>query len=158
MQAHHQEMIFSRGQANARTRRSLGFSSAEVLLSLLVGTMVAFSISTRFADPAGPGVGEEIERDLGEISAALHRYYQDNEVYPTNAQGLEALIQRPGNLPSPPRWRDSGYLERMPLDPWGNRYRYLYPGLHGDFDVYSLGADNAPGGQGEDADIGNWAG
>jgi general secretion pathway protein G len=88
----------------------------------------------------------------------LQHYYEDNGVFPTHVQGLEALVERPGNLPLAPRWREAGYLERMPLDPWGNRYRYLYPGLHGEFDLYSLGADNALGGEGEDADIGNWAG
>jgi general secretion pathway protein G len=151
-------MIVSRGQANAAIRRSLGFSSAEVLLSLLVGTVLALSVSIRFSDRTATTAESEIEQDLGEIAAALHHYHRDNEVYPANAQGLEALVKRPGNLPLAPRWREDGYLERVPLDPWGNRYRYLYPGLHGDFDVYSLGADNAPGGEGENADIGNWAG
>ena len=158
MQAHQPEMMYSRGRANARSRRSFGFSSAEVLLSLLVGSVLALSVSTRYGYESASITESKVERDLGDIVAALNHYRQDNEVFPSNAQGLDALVQRPRNLPPAPNWREDGYLRQLPLDPWGNRYQYIYPGLHGEFDVYSLGADGVPGGDGEDADIGNWAG
>lgn len=147
-----------RGQAKSAPGRILGFSSSEALLTLLAGTMLALSIGIRFEARPAPSPRTEIERDLGLITTALERYRLDNQVYPTGAQGLDALIEQPGSLPRAPNWRAGGYLERMPLDPWGNRYRYVYPGMHGEFDLYSLGADSAPGGEGDHADIGNWAG
>ena len=83
-------------------------------------------------------------------------YRLDNGDYPTTEQGLEALVSRPAVPPQPANWSPEGYLPAVPLDPWGNPYQYAYPGRARAFDVYSLGADNAPGGEGLDTDIGNW--
>jgi general secretion pathway protein G len=76
--------------------------------------------------------------------------------YPTTEQGLAALVTRPTLAPVPSNWKPGGYLERLPRDPWGHAYQYLSPGLHGEIDVFSFGADGAAGGEGFDADIGSW--
>lgn len=158
MQVHFLKMKFLRGQANAAHRRIPGFTSTEVLLAMLAGAVLAVSVNLRIADRPAATPQAEIAHELDEIEHALRLYREDNQTYPTRAQGLEALVEEPGSLPRAPNWRQGGYLERMPLDPWGHRYRYVQPGRHGDFDVFSLGADNVPGGEGDNADIGNWAG
>jgi general secretion pathway protein G len=80
-------------------------------------------------------------------------YRLHNFRYPTTEQGMEALVQKPADAP---HWQQGGYLDKAPKDPWGKPYQYLSPGQHGDIDIYSLGADGQPGGEGVDADIGNW--
>jgi general secretion pathway protein G len=89
---------------------------------------------------------------------ALKLFKLDNGFYPDTQQGLESLIEKPTVGRTPPKYRDGGYLEqkKIPLDPWGNPYIYLCPGLHGDFDIISYGADGKEGGEGKDADIKNW--
>lgn len=95
-------------------------------------------------------------QDVGTLAQALKLYKLDNLAYPTTDQGLQALVARPVAAPIPVNWKTGGYLERLPKDPWGRDYRYLNPGRHGEIDIYSLGADGEPGGEGNDADIGNW--
>jgi general secretion pathway protein G len=94
--------------------------------------------------------------DIGAIVQALKLYRLDNGFYPTTDQGLAALVQRPTTNPAPGNWKQGGYLERLPKDPWGSDYQYLQPGVRGEVDVFSLGADRARGGEGNGADIGNW--
>ncbi|VFR20797.1 General secretion pathway protein G [plant metagenome] len=91
-------------------------------------------------------------QDIASIAQALKLYRLDNGRYPSSEQGLRALVERPANGAN--NWRN--YLERLPNDPWGQPYQYLSPGVHGEFDVFSLGADSQPGGDGADADIGSW--
>jgi len=86
----------------------------------------------------------------------MARYRRDNGRYPTQEQGLRALIEKPSTNPVPNIWKDSGYLERLPNDPWGNAYQHLNPGVHSEIDVLSYGADTKRGGEGNDADIGSW--
>lgn len=95
-------------------------------------------------------------QDVATLAQALRLYKLDNLAYPTTDQGLQALVAKPAAAPIPSNWKAGGYLERLPKDPWGREYRYLNPGRHGEIDVYSLGADGEPGGEGNDADIGNW--
>ena len=95
-----------------------------------------------------------MQNDVQALTSALEMYKLDNFVYPTTQQGLEALQTRPGGNPPAPNWKL--YVKKLPNDPWNRPYQYLSPGQHGDFDVYSLGADGKVGGEGEDADIGNW--
>jgi general secretion pathway protein G len=86
----------------------------------------------------------------------LKLYRLDNARYPGTEQGLRALVERPTTEPVPNNWKQGGYLERLPKDPWGNDYQYLNPGTHGEIDVMSYGRDGQPGGEGPDADIGSW--
>ena len=89
------------------------------------------------------------------MANALDLFRLDNYRYPTTDQGLQALVTKPDD-PNIKNWKPGGYLERLPKDPWGNPYQYLNPGVHGEIDVFSYGADRAPGGEGNDADIGSW--
>jgi general secretion pathway protein G len=91
--------------------------------------------------------------DIAGVTQALKLYRLDNSFYPTTEQGLQALVTQPTTSPAPGNWKRGGYLDRMPKDPWGREYQYLNPGLRGEIDVFSLGADGRPGGEGVNADI-----
>jgi general secretion pathway protein G len=88
------------------------------------------------------------------LMQALKLYKLDNMRYPTSEQGLQALVSKPGAGPTPPNWKP--YIEKLPNDPWGRSYQYLNPGVKGEIDVMSFGADGQPGGEGKNADIGSW--
>jgi general secretion pathway protein G len=94
--------------------------------------------------------------DIATLMSALKMYKLDNQRYPTTEQGLQALVTKPTAGPAPAGWKAGGYLDKLPKDPWGNPYQYLAPGIHGEVDIFSLGADGQPQGTGEDADIGSW--
>jgi general secretion pathway protein G len=94
--------------------------------------------------------------DIATIMQALKLYKLDNQRYPTTEQGLQALLTKPTAGPAANGWKEGGYLEKMPRDPWGAPYQMLSPGVKGEIDVFSLGADGQPGGAGDDADIGSW--
>jgi general secretion pathway protein G len=98
---------------------------------------------------------EKARADIRNIESALMLYKLDNFAYPTSEQGIEALVTKP-NDPNVRNWKAGGYIGRLPKDPWGNPYVYLYPGNNSEFDVYTLGRDGRPGGEGIDADLGNW--
>ena len=97
------------------------------------------------------------KQDIATLMQALKLYRLDNQRYPTTEQGLQALIAKPTTAPIPVNWKAGGYVERLPRDPWGNPYQYLYPGVRSEIDVFSFGADGAAGGEGNDADIGSWS-
>jgi general secretion pathway protein G len=94
------------------------------------------------------------KQDVASILQALKLYRLDNQRYPSTEQGLQALVQRPSVAPVPPNWKS--YLERLPNDPWGKPYQFLNPGVKGEIDVFSFGADGQSGGTGVDADVGSW--
>jgi general secretion pathway protein G len=96
------------------------------------------------------------KQDIASLMQALKLYRLDNQRYPSTEQGLQALVARPVSTPLAPNWKAGGYVERLPKDPWGNPYQYLNPGVRGELDVFSTAADGAPGGEGNDADIGSW--
>jgi len=93
--------------------------------------------------------------EIANIENAMKFYRLDNFAYPSSEQGIEALVNKPAD-PNIRNWKAGGYLERVPSDPWGNPYIYLSPGNQGEIDIYTLGRDGRPGGEGIDADIGNW--
>ena len=93
--------------------------------------------------------------EIANIENALKFYRLDNFAYPSSEQGIEALVTKPAD-PNIKNWKSGGYLPKLPNDPWGNPYLYLNPGNQGEIDIYTLGRDNKPGGEGVDADIGNW--
>lgn len=101
-------------------------------------------------------MAEKARADVALLEQALEAYRLDNLTYPRSEQGLQALLDPPAGLQRPERYRKGGYIRRLPADPWGNPYQYRAPGSQGAFDVYSFGADGAEGGEGENADIGNW--
>jgi len=96
------------------------------------------------------------KQDVQALVTALNMYRLDNYAYPSTEQGLEALVRRPSGQPEAPNWRQGGYIDRLPRDPWGRDYQYLNPGVHGEIDVWSFGANGMPGGEGINAEIGSW--
>jgi general secretion pathway protein G len=137
-------------------RRPRGFTLIEIMVVIvIIGLLAAFIV------PAVIGKVDEAKvsktkGDIQALEAALSIFYLDNSKYPTTEQGLKALVVPP-NDPSIRHWKPGGYLDRVSKDPWGNDYQYAFPGQHGKaYDVYSLGADGQPGGEGINADIGNW--
>jgi len=132
-----------------------GFTLIEVMIVVAIIGILAAVIVPRVIDRPDTARIVKVRQDLRAIESALKLYRLDNFAYPTTEQGLAALVTRPQGAPEPPAWQ--GYLDRLPRDPWGNAYHYRSPGEHGEIDVFSLGADNAPGGAGIDADVGNWA-
>jgi general secretion pathway protein G len=134
-----------------RRTKSKGFTLIELMVVLVIIGVLAALIVPNVLDRADDARVAAARTDVGNISQALKL---DNQRYPTAAQGLEALVSRPTTEPVPTNWRP--YLEKLPTDPWGNKYQYINPGIKRDVDIVSLGADGKPGGEGKDADIGSW--
>lgn len=97
------------------------------------------------------------QADIAVLEQAVESYRLDMLTYPRTQDGLEALVAVPAGVQRADRYREGGYIRRLPDDPWGNPYQYAYPGRSRTFDIYSLGADGSEGGEGNDADIGNWS-
>lgn len=137
-------------------RRHSGFTLIEVMIVIVIlGVLAALIVPKVMGRPDEARIAAA-KQDIFTIMQSLKLYKLDNRRYPTTEQGLAALVQKPSQAPLPQNWSAGGYLERLPNDPWGQPYQYLNPGLHGEIDVMSFGADGQPGGQGVDADIGNW--
>ena len=137
-------------------KRHSGFTLIEVMIVIVIlGVLAALIVPKVMGRPDEARVAAA-RQDIFTLMQALKLYKLDNRRYPTTEQGLAALVQKPSQAPVPQSWSAGGYLEKLPNDPWGQPYQYLNPGLHGDIDVMSFGADGLPGGQGVDADIGNW--
>ena len=144
---------------NARQRRRAagGFSLVEILVVLVIMGLLISVVAPTVLDRADEARVQKVQADFKAIETALKIYRLDNYVYPTTEQGLEALVRRTTLAPEPRNFKQGGYLAEIPRDPWGNPYRYLNPGEHGEFDLYSLGADGLSGGEGQNADVGNWS-
>lgn len=136
--------------------RRAGFTLLEVMVVVVIlGILAALVVPQIIGRPDEARV-IAARQDIASLMQALKLYRLDNQRYPTTEQGLQALTTRPATAPIPPNWKAGGYVERLPRDPWGNAYQYLNPGVHGEIDVFSLGADGVPGGEGNNADIGSW--
>ena len=139
-----------------RAAHGRGFTLIEVLVVVVILGILAAVVVPRIMDQPDKAAVVRARQDIQSLDTALKMYKLDNFSYPSTQQGLEALVQRPAGTPEAPNWKDGGYLDRLPRDPWGNNYEYLSPGRNGEYDVYSLGKDGQPGGEGFNADIGNW--
>lgn len=133
---------------------SRGFTLIEVMVVIVILGVLASLVVPRVMSRPDEARVVAARQDIAALSQALRLYKLDNRHFPSTAQGLQALVQRPTGEPVPQNWKP--YLERLPDDPWGHPYQYLNPGLRGEIDVMSFGADNRPGGTGFDADIGSW--
>ena len=135
-------------------RRALGFTLIELMVVLVIIGVLGALIVPNVLDRADDARVTAARTDVNGIVTALKRYKLDNLRYPSTEQGLAALVTRPTTEPVPATWKAN--LDKLPNDPWGRPYQYLNPGVHGEIDVFSLGADGQPGGEGKDADIGSW--
>ena len=136
-------------------RRDRGFTLIEIMVVVVILGILAALIAPSVINRIDDAQLVAAKQDIRSIESALKLYKLDNFRYPSTDDGLDALVTRPSD-PSA-KWPEGGYLSRMPKDPWNKPYLYLYPGNQGVFDIYSLGRDGQPGGEGLDADIGNWA-
>jgi general secretion pathway protein G len=136
--------------------RIRAFTLIEVMVVVAILAVLAALIVPKVMSRPDEARVVAARQDIASLLQSLKLYRLDNLRYPTTEQGLAALVTRPTLAPVPPNWKPGGYLERLPRDPWGNPYQYLSPGLHGEVDVFSFGADGVAGGEGFDADIGSW--
>jgi len=139
-----------------RQRLARGFTLIEIMVVVVIMGILASLVVPKLIARTGESKVAAAKVDMATIMQALKLYRLDNQRYPTTEQGLHALVEKPTSGPAANGWKAGGYLEKMPKDPWGNPYQYLSPGLKGEVDIISLGADGQPGGTGDDADIGSW--
>lgn len=140
-----------------KRKRMEGFTLIEIMVVVVILGILAALIVPNIMDRPDMARVAKTKQDLRALQTALNLYRLDNYRYPTTDQGLEALVEKPSIEPLPPAYRKGGYLDRMPKDAWGRPYLYLSPGVHGEVDISSLGADGQPGGEGVNADIQSWA-
>jgi len=139
-----------------RQRFARGFTLIEIMVVVVIMGILASLVVPKLIARTGESKVAAAKVDMATIMQALKLYRLDNQRYPTTEQGLHPLVEKPTAGPAANGWKAGGYLEKMPKDPWGNPYQYLSPGLKGEVDIISLGADGRPGGSGDDADIGSW--
>ncbi len=133
-----------------------GFTLIEIMVVIVIIGVLATLIIPRLMSRPDEARVIAARQDVATIVSALKLYRLDIGRYPTSEQGLKALIAKPSEEPIPTNWKMGGYLDRLPNDPWGKPYQYLNPGLKGEMDVFSFGADGKLGGVELDTDIGNW--
>jgi len=138
--------------ARAALRR--GFTLIELMVVLVIIGVLGALIVPNFLDRADEARVTAARTDVNNLMQALKLYRLDNQRYPSTEQGLDALIRKPTSGAVPPNWKP--YLDKLPSDPWGRPYQFLNPGVKGEIDVFSFGADGQPGGEGKNADVGSW--
>ncbi len=131
-----------------------GFTLIELMVVLVIIGVLGALIVPNFLERADEARVTAARTDVNNLMQALKLYRLDNQRYPTTEQGLESLIRKPTAGAIPPNWKP--YLDKLPSDPWGRPYQFLNPGVKGEIDVFSFGADGQPGGEGKNADVGSW--
>lgn len=135
-----------------------GFSLIEIMVVLVIIGLLVSIVAPNVLDRADEARVQKVHADFAAVGTSLKMYRLDNYNYPTGEQGLDALVERPTIDPIPSNWKKKGYLDNLPVDPWGRTYLYLSPAefSDSDYDLYSLGADGVTGGEDQNADIGSW--
>jgi general secretion pathway protein G len=137
-------------------RSEKGFTLIEIMVVVVILGILAALVVPRFLDEPDKAKRTKAITDIRGIEQALNMFKLENGFYPTTDQGLQALVTKPQTGRIPTRYKEGGYLRRVPQDPWGNPFVYLSPGLHGEFDIISYGGDGERGGEGSNADINSW--
>ena len=133
-----------------------GFTLVEIMVVVVIIGILGALVVPKLMGRTGESRVTAARVDIATLMQALKLYKLDNQRYPTTEQGLKSLIEKPTSGPSANGWKSGGYVEKLPKDPWGNPYQYLSPGVKGEVDLFSYGADGQPGGTGEDTDVGSW--
>jgi general secretion pathway protein G len=135
-----------------------GFTLLEIIVVVFILSLLAAIVAPKIIGRTDEARVTEAKVQIRNFETALKLFKLDNGFYPSTEQGLDSLIEKPAAGRLPANYREGGYLEqkKIPPDPWGNPYVYVSPGVHGDFDILSFGADGREGGDSKDADIGNW--
>ncbi len=139
-----------------KPRRLTGFTLIEVMIVVVILGILAAIVVPKILDRPDQAKVTAAKADIAILMQALKLYRLDNGFYPATDQGLQALVQKPTSNPQPANWKPGGYIERLPTDPWKTPYQYLNPGIKGEIDVFSFGADKQAGGEGSGTDIGSW--
>lgn len=139
----------------SRTRHA-GFTLIEIMIVVVIIGILASLILPKILDAPDKARVAKAKQDISVLESSLGLYKLDNYSYPSTQQGLEALVAQPSGDPPARNWKAGGYIQKLPKDPWQNPYQYLAPGTHGEVDIFTFGRDGKPGGDGLDADIGNW--
>ena len=134
-----------------------GFSLIEILVVLVIMGLLISVVAPTVLNSADDARIQKVQADFKAVETALKIYRLDNFVYPSTEQGLVALVEPSTLEPEPRNFKQGGYLQEVPVDPWGREYLYLSPGENGEVDIFSYGADGLPGGEGQNADLGNWS-
>ena len=146
----------TRRNRDGRLRDRAGFTLIEIMVVIVILGLLAALVVPKLIGRTEEAKKTQARVQIRSVEQALELFKLDNGFFPTTEQGLEALVRMPESGRTPKNYRKGGYLDRLPKDPWGNAYVYVSPGSHGDYDISSYGADGAPGGEGEDADINSW--
>jgi general secretion pathway protein G len=133
-----------------------GFTLVELMVVIVILALLAVIVAVNVLPQLSRAKSETARIDISNLDQALELYRLNNLTYPATAEGLGALKSPPPSIADPSRYQPGGYIKKLPKDPWGRDYKYENPGKHGPYDIYTLGADGAEGGTGENADIGNW--
>ena len=144
------------GFTTQRRSAENGFTLVELMVVIVIIGLLTTLVAITVLPNLGKAANQKAKADIATLDQAMELYRLSNLTYPSTADGLQALIAAPASLTDPTRYQAGGYIKKLPNDPWGKPYLYASPGQHGTFDIYTLGADGAPGGTGENADIGNW--
>ncbi|RJG04905.1 type II secretion system protein GspG [Noviherbaspirillum cavernae] len=133
-----------------------GFTLIEIMVVVVIMGILAALVVPKLMGRTDDARITAARQDIATLMQALKLYKLDNQRYPTTEQGLQALVTKPSGGPAANGWKTGGYIDKLPKDPWGGQYQFLSPGIKGDVDVFSFGADGQPGGAGNDTDIGSW--
>lgn len=144
-------------QEVAKTDREAGFTLVEIMVVVVIIGLLATVVVLNVLPSQDRARIEKARADIGRIEQAIEMFRLDMGRYPTTDEGLEVLVTAPGDPRLAARYPDGGYINRLPEDPWGGAYEYLFPGENGRYDIWTLGADGRPGGEDANADIGNWS-
>lgn len=139
-----------------KNNKQRGLTLVELMVVIVIIGLISGIVVFNVLPAADKAAVSTARTDIKRIQTALTQYRLDNQSYPTQAQGLMALVEQPRGLRRPERYQTGGYIQSLPEDPWGNPYVYIFPGEFGEFDIVSYGRDGRPGGEGLDADIGSW--